>query len=162
MEVADNGSTTIKSPNAVYTDSGAVKGSGYASTHLNVTHHFADNTTGFGEFQIRGESVNGLADVEHVPYDINKGKIKAENAKYAGVYSTIKNLTDGSRALYSVYSNDYYEYSALADLGVNIDKPEMPGTMTFIDGYKGGAELSGFEKYLLSIEGLVRNFVFSI
>lgn len=152
--IGDDGTQTIETSKAIYTDAGSVKEAGYSSTHLNVTHHFSDGTTGFGEFQIRGTEVNAFADVEHVPYDIMKGKIPANDAKYADIYSTVKNLTDESYSKFMGYSTDYYQYSSLRELGITTTKPTMPKTLKF----DGGDFLTRYQRNLLSAEGLIKKY----
>ena len=141
----------VKTRSANYTDKGALKDSGYTSTQMNVEHVLSDGTVGHGELQIRGTAVNAFADVEHIPYDICKGKIKPDNPKYANIYGLIKGM-DGKPqyAQYNRYLTDTYNNLRLRELGFEISDADMPK----IETYLGTEMFTPEELALLSREGL--------
>lgn len=115
-----------ESDNLIAAGKGAVKESGYTSAQMNTKQTFSDGTVGNGEMQLRGVEVDGFADVEHIPYDIRKGKIKATDLKYSKVYSTIKNLGDESYARYNQYLTSVYKALRLRELGfTNVELPKI-------------------------------------
>ena len=115
-----------ESDNLVAAGKGAVKESGYTSAQMNTKQVFSDGTVGNGEMQLRGVEVDGFADVEHIPYDIRKGKIKATDLKYSKVYSTIKSLGDESYARYNQYLTSVYKALRLRELGfTNVELPKI-------------------------------------
>ena len=146
--------TTFETKEAVYTNKGAVKDSGYASAQMNVTHTFSDGSTGLGELQIRGTKLNEFADVEHIPYDIRSGKIKASDAKYAEVYDVIHDLSPESYTQYNKYLTDVYNYHCLEELGIKVSEPKIPDNFTLKDGKK----LTPAQTDMWSESGLVTKF----
>ena len=122
-----------ESDNLVAAGKGAVKESGYTSAQMNTKQTFSDGTVGNGEMQLRGVEVDGFADVEHIPYDIRKGKIKATDLKYSKVYSTIKSLSGESYKRYNEYLTSVYKALRLRELGfTNVELPKI-GTGYFTD-----------------------------
>ena len=102
---------------------GAVKDSGYASSQMNVKHKFADGTIGNGELQIRGTEVNKFADVEHIPYDIKTGKIKASDETYSDIYKIIEKMSDKTYTKYNEFLTKTYQYLRLKELGIETAPP---------------------------------------
>ncbi len=134
----------------------AVKKSGYTSAQMNVIHTFSDGKTGNGEFQIRGIKVNDLADAEHIPYDIRKGKITKEDIekidkykKYEEIYNIIKNMEDKTYKKYNKFLSDTYRAMRLQELGIEV---ETPNIYSFFDEN----EIPGEAFKILSIDGLVK------
>lgn len=115
-----------ESDNLIAAGKGAVKESGYTSAQMNTKQTFSDGTVGNGEMQLRGVEVDGFADVEHIPYDIRKGKIKATDLKYSKVYSTIKSLSGESYKRYNQYLTSVYKALRLRELGfTNVELPKI-------------------------------------
>ena len=115
-----------ESDNLIAAGKGAVKESGYTSAQMNTKQTFSDGTVGNGEMQLRGVEVDGFADVEHIPYDIRKGKIKATDLKYSKVYSTIKSLSGESYVRYNQYLTSVYKALRLRELGfTNVELPKI-------------------------------------
>ncbi len=122
-----------ESDNLVAAGKGAVKESGYTSAQMNTKQTFSDGTVGNGEMQLRGVEVDGFADVEHIPYDIRKGKIKPTDLKYSKVYSTIKSLSPESYKRYNQYLTSVYKALRLRELGfANVELPKI-GTGYFTE-----------------------------
>ena len=116
---------------------------------MNVTHDFG-STTGNGELQVRGTSVNDFGDAEHIPYDIRQGKITPKDTEYATVYSAIKNMDKNSYTRYNEYLSATYDYLRLQELGITVIKPELTGEFKTITG----EILSQEQLDMLSMEGL--------
>ncbi len=135
---------------AIYKTEEAQKDSGYTSTQMNVTHKFNDGQEGNGELQIRGTFVNEFGDIEHIPYDIRKGKITAKDTEYSEIYNTIKNMSDESYKLYNQYLSKTYDYLRLQELGIKTEKPKLEG----IFKTKSGQIISDSDIQALSMEGL--------
>ena len=110
--------------------SGAVKDSGYASTQMNTLHDFKNGQTGMGEMQVRGTDLNEFADVEHIPYDIRKGKITDIDTEYSSVYNLIKSMSKDSYKNYNQYLTKVYNWLRLKELGIETSEPILSGTFT--------------------------------
>lgn len=130
---------------------GAVKDSGYASSQMNTKHIFKDGKVGNGELQIRGVDLNKFADVEHIPYDIRKGKITAQNTKYKEVFDIIDGMSDKTYDAYIKYLNDVYEHLRLKELGI---ETPMPNIDKALQGTASG--LRKPELRLIGYEGLLK------
>ena len=130
---------------------GAVKDSGYASSQMNTKHVFEDGSIGNGELQIRGVDLNKFADVEHIPYDIRKGKITAQNTKYKEVFDIIDGMSEKTYKAYNKYLNDVYEHLRLKELGINTP---MPNIDKALQGTASG--LRKAELRLIGYEGLLK------
>ncbi len=128
--------------NAVFTNKGAEKDSGYSSSHLNTVHKFKDGRTGLGELQIRGTEVNAFADAEHIPYDIRMGKITETDAKYADVWKTIISMDENSYKLYNQYINDTYKALRLNELGIHTELPTLDNMKFTADIQFGGHDIT--------------------
>ncbi len=127
------------------------KPSGYTSSQMNVTFNFNNGEKGLGELQIRGVDVNRFGDVEHIPYDISKGKIKIDNVKYSTIYNAIKNMSAESMAEYNKYTARVFNALRLRELGLDTTIPKLEGN--FVD--KNGKVL---DISCLSYESLLKNF----
>ena len=110
--------------------SSAVKESGYASTQMNTIHEFKNGQTGMGEMQVRGTDLNEFADVEHIPYDIRKGKITDIDTEYSSVYNLIKSMSKDSYKNYNKYLTKVYNWLRLKELGIETSEPILSGTFT--------------------------------
>ncbi len=130
---------------------GAVKDSGYASSQMNTKHKFADGSIGNGELQIRGTDLNKFADVEHIPYDIRKGKITAQNTKYKEVFDIIDGMSEKTYNAYNKYLNDVYEHLRLKELGI---ETPMPNIDKALQGTASG--LRKAELRLIGYDGLLK------
>lgn len=131
----------------------AVKDSGYTSCQMNFVQTFKDGTKGLGEFQIRGEAVNAFGDVEHIPYDIRKGKITLKDTKYQEVFSTIKNMSQESYDSYNSYLTEMYNYLRMQELGISgLVEPSIPTNLTL----ESGEQLSKEMLKNISYSGLVK------
>ena len=148
--VDDDYNSTIKTDNATYTDKGAEKESGYTSSQMNTKEKLSNGTVGNGELQIRGTEVNAFADVEHIPYDIRKGKIKADDPKYAGVYGLIKGMDEATYKAYNRYLSAEYEILRLKELGIPQEELPVPDIKTYLKD----SGLSDDDLALLSRAGL--------
>ncbi len=105
----------------------AVKESGYTTAQTNLTsNHTLGTQLADVELQIRGKEVNSFADVEHIPYDIRKGKTKITNLKYKDIYSTMKGLSEDSYKQYNEYLSRVYEHLRLKELGIATEVPKIP------------------------------------
>lgn len=129
----------------------AIKKSGYTSCQMNVEYDL-DGLTGYGEFQIRGDKVNTFADVEHIPYDIRKGKITADDARYSDVYSTLKNMSKESYDVYNKYLTETYDYLRLQELGIDVPEPKLATNLT----YEGGGAIPIENIQTITQEGLIK------
>lgn len=127
----------------------AVKKSGYTSTQMNTIHTFEDGTTGNGELQIRGKSVNKLADVEHIPYDIRQGKITAEDKEYSKIFSIIDDMDKKTFNKYNQFLTDTYHSMRLKELGIPTEIPDIRNV------FKQG-EIPDEAFDILSVDGLVK------
>ena len=130
------------------TTKGAVKASGYTSAQMNVEHQLSNGTVGLGEFQIRGTQVNKFADVEHIPYDIRKGKITADSTKYSDIFEVISNMKDDVFKRYNEFLTNYYQHLRLSELGIKTPTPVISDFFT-------SDELSESAMKLLSPDGLI-------
>lgn len=111
----------------------AIKDSGYTSTQMNIKGNFTNGKTlSDTELQVRGTEVNKFADVEHIPYDIRTGKIKADEVKYKDVYGTIASLSKESYQAYNNYLTQTYHHLRLQELGIPSEAPEIP-ELTYAD-----------------------------
>ncbi len=103
----------------------AVKSSGYTALQLKV--RFQDGTP--GELQIRGPQVEKVASVEHLVYDIRKGKtLPGRNVSSSGgldkrkLETIIHNLSPRQTEDYLAYLAQYYQKARLLEMGV---KPQV-------------------------------------
>ncbi len=153
--VGEKGKFTVETEKFIFTDKGAMKDSGYASTQANTVHTFNDDTIGLGELQIRGTEVNDFADIEHIPYDIRQGKITESDTKYFDIYSTIKSMSKESYKAYNSYLTKVYDWLRLKELGVESAEPILSGTF-FTEATKEKAATDITEQVisLLSRSGL--------
>ena len=138
----------VVNKNAIYTDKGAEKASGYTSSQMNTKHKLSDGTVGNGELQIRGTEVNAFADVEHIPYDIRQGKIKENDTKYSGIYSLIKGMNASTYKAYNEYLTAVYDSLRLKELGIPVTNEPK------IETYLKNSGLSDNQLELLSRTGL--------
>ena len=147
--VSEDGTNTLTVENdyAKYTDKGATKDSGYTSSQMNTKHKLSDGSVGNGELQVRGTEVNAFADVEHIPYDIRKGKITADNTEYSSIYKIIDGMDDTTYSAYNKYLTAVYESLRLNELGIPCEEPKIE---SFLDKSK----FSNDEPNLLSRSGL--------
>lgn|GEM_PF-1424167 len=122
-----------------------IKASGYTTLQMNVIHR----NGALGELQIRGPEITKFAEYEHVPYDIRKGKLFSDKAKYEEITPTLENLSEESYAMYNNYLTECYKYMRLQELGIGPGKAP-----TFPTALIQKANLSEREAYLLSQEGL--------
>jgi len=117
-------------------EEGAVKGSGYATSQMNVEYTFNDGSRGFGELQIRGAKLNAWGDAEHVPYDIRSSKITETDTEYASIYKALKNMNDDCYAAYQKYSTEIYNWYRLQEFGIVTPDPQMPTGLVTNDGQR--------------------------
>lgn len=151
LKIEDDASWTVETEEAIYSNKGAIKGSGYTSTQMNTQHLLSNGTIGQGELQIRGTEVNAFADVEHIPYDIRQGKIKANDPKYADIYSLIKGMdAETSYKKYNEYLTHTYNALRLREYGFEIPENLMPK----IEDYLGEFGFTKDQMRLLSRSGL--------
>lgn len=130
LTIDADGNTTININETTFTDKGAVKPSGYATSQFNTVHEFEDSTLGLGELQIRGTQLNEFAEVEHVPYDIRQGKIKETDSKYSEIYSIIKGLSKENFNSYNLYLTKVYNWLRLKELGISTSEPLIQSVLT--------------------------------
>ena len=112
----------------IINEENSIKDSGYTSSQMNLNHEFKNSDIGLGELQIRGTEVNEFADIEHIPYDIRKGKIGPESSEYSGIYNLIQKMDDKSFNDYNSYLKDVYNYLRLKELGIDSTEPVLKGT----------------------------------
>lgn len=98
----------------------AVKASGYSALQLNVKY----KNGALGEIQIRGKEMDQVAEVEHVPYDIRKGK--QLKPKYDNIAKEIKALDDDTYGEYQKYWQGMFEYAIKKERGIPCARPELP------------------------------------
>lgn len=140
----------------VFTSKGAIKNSGYCSTQLTLVQILGNNTLGYSEFQIRGSALNKFADVEHIPYDIRKGKITGKDTEYADVYQAIKTMSEDSFNQYNQYLTSIYETLRLVELGIYPEGTPMPELGTLKLSYNDGSLLEADVLKKLSYSGLLQ------
>ena len=127
--------TSKYNTNAKYTviqSKKAVKPSGYSSSQMNTKHKFDGGKIGNGELQIRGSQVNDFADVEHIPYDIRKGKITRDDTKYSGIYNIIKRMSKKNYNGYNQYLSDVYKTLRMKELGLLDESTLLPSLSDYI------------------------------
>ncbi len=127
--------TSKYNTNAKYTviqSKKAVKPSGYSSSQMNTKHKFDGGKIGNGELQIRGSQVNDFADVEHIPYDIRKGKITKDDTKYSGIYNIIKRMSKKNYNGYNQYLSDVYKTLRMKELGLLDESTLLPSLSDYI------------------------------
>lgn len=148
VSIDDNGHKTIQNIDSKIKEKGATKDSGYTSSQMNTKHTFEDGSQGLGELQIRGTEVNDFAEIEHIPYDIRKGKITADNQQYSQIYNLIKGMDDNTYNSYNSYLTEVYNWLRLKELGITTPEPSIYEIMK-------GANLSEESFELLSRNGLI-------
>ena len=129
---------------------GAKKESGYTSGQMNTKHVLNNSKIVNGELQIRGVEVNGFAEVEHIPYDIRKGKIFSDDSKYSEIYNLIKTMSDDNYSKYNEYLAATYKTLRMKELGLLGTNAPMPKIGEFI---KEG--ISALDLAKLDIDGLM-------
>lgn len=147
-DIDSDGKIIYKTREAVFKDSGSQKPSGYTTSQMNTNHVLENSSTVEGELQIRGQQVNDFAEVEHIPYDIRKEKIKETDTKYSQIYSLIKNMSDKAYEQYNKYLSQTYETYRLRELGFVVSEEPK------IESFLGEFGFSDDELKLLSKEGL--------
>lgn len=147
-EISDDGKIIYRTREAIFKDSGSQKPSGYTTSQMNTKHVLENNSIVEGELQIRGKQVNEFAEVEHIPYDIRKEKIKETDTEYSQIYSLIKDMSDDAYNQYNSYLSQTYETLRLRELGFVVK--EDPKIENFLDKFG----FSDDELKLLSKEGL--------
>jgi hypothetical protein len=127
IEVDSNGEIVQNKSvdNAIYSEKGAIKDSGYASSQMNTIHTFKDGSTGLGELQIRGTELNEFADVEHIPYDIKQKKITEADTEYSDVFKIISKFDDSTFTSYNKYMTKVYNWLRLKELGIETTEPSI-------------------------------------
>ncbi len=133
------------------TSKGATKVSGYTSGQMNIKHYLNNGEIVNGELQLRGVEVNGFADVEHIPYDIRKGKISSNNQKYSEIYNLIKTMSDENYSNYNSYLSDVYKTLRMKELGLLDTNALLPDISNYI---KDG--ISASDALKLDINGLIK------
>lgn len=130
---------------------GAVKGSGYSSTQMNTKHTLSDGTIANGELQIRDSEINAFADVEHIVYDIQTGKITAADSKYSDIYPLIKKMDGATSKNYNKYRADIFKTLRMKSLGLLDKNAPMPNIADYIkEGF------SSDELAILDMNGLIK------
>lgn len=143
-----NGKYEYITEHAVFKDSGSQKPSGYTTSQMNTKHVLENNSTVEGELQIRGKQVNDFAEVEHIPYDIRKEKIKETDTEYSQIYSLIKDMDIDAYNQYNSYLSQTYETLRLRELGFLVKEDPK------IENFLAKFGFSDDELKLLSKEGL--------
>lgn len=106
------------------------KNSGYTTTQLNLAY----KNGAMAELQIRGKSINDLAESEHILYDIREGKDIANGNKeieklLSPVYDSLKKLDNDKKLKleYEKYLKSYYKKTRDTEMGTNKElKLEVP------------------------------------
>ncbi len=101
------------------------KDSGYTTTQLNV--RFRDGT--LAELQIRGNRVQEISELEHIAYDVRKGKDLTNLEKihkYKKYIREIKLLTNTQYDLYRTYLQEFYAYARKLEEGIPAVVPKLP------------------------------------
>lgn len=104
----------------VITGENAVKESGYTTTQMNITH----KNGALGEFQIRGELINNLGEIEHSIYDIFSGK--QVDSKFKNLKTTLDSFDDKQKAEYKEYLTSLFTYCRNKESGVEVEMPKLP------------------------------------
>lgn len=115
------------SPGKEITISEREKPGGYTATHLKVKPKGAKTI----ELQIRGKKVSGVADWEHIIYDLRHKKDIARNDNQLGILlapitKIIKGLSAEQYEAYQKYIIDYYAYAQKLDNGIAAEPPKFP------------------------------------
>lgn len=108
-------------------DAQVVKSSGYTTAQIKIRYKNGMP----GEFQIRGQHINDIAEIEHIPYDLRKGKditqgIPKLQRLFAGVKKAAESMSEEQCESYSQYLTKMYEYSRLKEMGLSAKEPEFP------------------------------------
>lgn len=129
---------------AVFTEKGAVKSSGYSSFHVDFNYLDPDVRRLLrGELQIRGSELNNVGEIEHIIYDCLQGKASVKDKKLRGIVKQLSSLTKNQAAEYKKYISDLYRWKRLKELGIEYKEPVFKNYSTGLD-----------EKY--SFEGLMK------
>lgn len=135
----------------------AVKDSGYSGTQMNlVTTATTGKPLADTELQVRGEFVHKFAEVEHIPYDIKKGKIKPGHKdfeKCKDIYKIIKCMDEKSYESYQEYLAQTYKYLRLKEFGIEIPEPKLPTDLRYAEYKDLPFEFRGF----VNPQGLIEN-----
>lgn len=132
------------------TTKGANKVSGYTSAQMNTKHVLNNGEIANGELQLRGLEVNAFADVEHIPYDIRRGKIFSDDSKYSEIYGLIKTMSEENYSKYNEYLAATYKNLRMKELGLLDVNASLPDISEFI---KEGISSKDLRK--LDINGLI-------
>lgn len=86
------------------------------------------------ELQIRGTQVEKLHNIEHLLYDIKKGKtiLKHDDETNKSLDKVIKsyyNLSEEQLKDYDEYIKNYYRYYRALEDNIDIEKPDLPGNI---------------------------------
>lgn len=124
----------------------AIKDSGYTAAQMNII----TKEGVMEELQYRGTHVDTIAESEHIPYDIRKGKttvLRKEYDKIRGIFDKFKDNSDFAKK-YNRYTDDTYIAYRKKELGFSASIPDIKDYL--------GDMLSADEMDTVSIEGLNR------
>ena len=108
--------------------------SGYVSAQMNITHSGGT----YGELQIRGKIMDKYGEIEHIPYDIRRGKNIGKNipeleALFEPVEDAVHSLKrNGLDKVYDDYILNCYQYLRKYEQGQikgEFKLPQMPESL---------------------------------
>lgn len=119
---ADDKGITIKSIEAPIP-----KDSGYCTVQMKIKHKSGN----WGELQIRGKHINEIENVEHIVYDLKKGKdIVKGNLELSKLFYPIKNaikkLSPGKYSEFQDYIVKKYKFARAKEMGIAVEDPILP------------------------------------
>ena len=112
--------------------------SGYVSAQMNIIH--SSGTA--GELQIRGKIMNKYGEIEHIPYDIRRGKNIGKNIPelekyFEPVEDAVTSLKrNGLDKIYDKYILDCYKYIRKYEQGKIVGKFRLPQFPKKLQNYK--------------------------
>lgn len=103
------------------------KDSGYCTVQMKIKHKSGN----WGELQIRGQHINEIENVEHIVYDLKKGKdIIKGNLELAKLFypikKAIKKLSAEKYSEYQDYVVKMYKFARDKEIGVISEQPIIP------------------------------------
>ena len=117
--------------------------SGYVSAQMNIRYKDENGNFGArGELQIRGDNMNKYGEIEHIPYDIRRGKnIGKNNAELEKHFEPVEHAVhklkrNGLDKIYDNYILDCYKYLRDYELGKAEGEFRLPDFPNEIKDYE--------------------------
>jgi len=136
----------------------SVKKSGYTTTQMNIKH----KNGLLGEFQIRGPKVEELAEVEHIFYDIKKGKditkgLSQLEKLFKPVKQAIKDLTEPQFDNYQDYLNNMYDFARRVEMNYYSVDPRLPNGIDPVLSFEKLSQIKDQYKIILKNSSQPKN-----